>query len=177
MLQNFNFVISCRRFLEKDCASELWYFFSLIGDEHSKCRPTNIPGIVLAKSALDPLEAIEKLTEIAEQDPYSYRFSLKIVPIQACMKSDIEEMKEAINKLKSQIGKDESFKVEIKKRYTDLTSEYLIKELADLIDNDVNLSSPDKIVRVEVVGERTGISILKPDQIFKLIKYQPNLLL
>jgi len=177
MLQNFNFVISCRRFLEKDCASEMWYFFSLIGDEHSKCRPTNIPGLVLAKTELDPLEAIEKLTEIAEEDPYSYRFSLKIVPIQMCVNSDIEEMKEALNKLKSQIKDGEAFKVEIKKRYTDFTSEYLIKELADLIDNDVNLSSPDKILRVEVVGGRTGISILTQDQIFKLIKYQPNLLL
>ena len=177
MLQNFNFVISCRRFLEKDCASEMWYFFSLIGDEKSKCRPTNIPGLVLARSELDPIEAIKKLTQIAEEDPFSYRFSLKIVPIQECVKSEIEEMKEALNKLKSQIAKGESFKIEIKKRYTDLTSDYLIKELADLIDNDVNLTKPDKIVRVEVVGERTGISILKPDQIFKLIKYQPNLLL
>ncbi|MHA1798971.1 MAG: THUMP domain-containing protein [Candidatus Helarchaeota archaeon] len=170
MLKNFNFVISCRRHLEKDCATEMWYFFSLIGDEKSKCRPTNMPGLVLARTEIDPIEGINKLIDIAEKDPYSFRFSLKIVPIQRCVDSDLDEIKKALLDLKNLIKENDTFKIEIKKRYTDFSSSDLIKELAELIDNDVNLTNPDKIVRIEILSSRTGVSIIEPKQILRLEK-------
>ncbi|NHI91995.1 MAG: RNA methyltransferase [Candidatus Lokiarchaeota archaeon] len=174
MLENFNFIISCRRFLEKDCANEIWYFFSLIGDDKSKCRPTNMPGLVTAKTELDPIQAINQLIQIVENDPYSFRFSLKIVPIQICVDSNLDDIKQAILDLKYLINENDSFKLEIKKRYSDFKTPELIQELADLIDNKVNLTSPDKIVRIEIIGKRTGVSILEPKQILRLEKIKQD---
>ena len=177
MLENFNFVISCRRYLEKDCANEMWYFFSLIGDEKSKCRPTNMPGLVTARTELDPIQAINDLIKTVKEDPYSFRFSLKIVPVQKCVESELDAIRNALLELKPLLKKEDSFKIEIKKRYSDFSTTEVIEKLADLIDNKVNLTSPNKIIRIEIIGRRTGVAILEPEQILRIEKIKQDSLL
>jgi tRNA acetyltransferase TAN1 len=56
------------------------------------------------------------------------------------------------------------------RRYTALHKIDIIKELAELIDQVVSLENPDKIVRIEILGNQAGISVLKPEEIFSVMK-------
>jgi len=46
----------------------------------------------------------------------------------------------------------------------------IISNLARGVSNNVNLSSPDWIILIEIIGKWSGISIMKPDQIFSAVK-------
>ena len=71
---------------------------------------------------------------------------------------------------------DGTFKIEIHKRHTALTSLEIINAIAPLIDNTVNLDNPDWLVLVEIVADRFGLSFIKPDLIFsaKIANEQPR---
>ena len=45
----------------------------------------------------------------------------------------------------------------------------IVTALAANIDRKVNLSHPDKIVWVDVIGNETAISVLKSDEIFSVV--------
>jgi tRNA(Ser,Leu) C12 N-acetylase TAN1 len=42
----------------------------------------------------------------------------------------------------------------------------IVEALAAGIDRKVDLDHPDRIVRIDVVGPRTAISVLRPDEVF-----------
>ena len=67
---------------------------------------------------------------------------------------------EATERLLPKIGEDESFRVTVRRRHTELENIEVVKAVASVIPRKVNLGSPDKTVLVEIVGEWTGISVL-----------------
>jgi len=46
----------------------------------------------------------------------------------------------------------------------------VIRELADLVDEKVDLENPQKILRVDIIGRYAGVSVLKPTDIFSIAK-------
>lgn len=170
MIKNLNFLISCPRLKERDACAESYYFFSFIGDEDAKCRKSKFPGLLYVTSSLKPLEGIKKLREIALDDPNSFRFILKIQPIQKIVNTNITEMVDWVKNNKDNISKSETFKILIEKRSTDLSREELISTLAELIDNKVDLDNPDKILMVQILGDYTGLSIIEPNDIVSIPK-------
>ena len=170
MIKNFNFLISCPRLQERDACAEIWYFFSFIGDDKAKCRKLKFPGLLYAKTNLDPFIAIKKLRELAIEDPYSFRFVLKIIPIETVVPSNISDMVEWVKKKKDSLLISETFRITVRKRMTDLNRDEIISALAKLIDRKVNLKNPDKILMVQILGEITGLSILAPEDIVSIPK-------
>ena len=51
-----------------------------------------------------------------------------------------------------------------------MSSKEIITEVANLFSNKVSLDLPDWIILIEILGSKTGISILKKDGIFRLEK-------
>ncbi|NVM02441.1 MAG: hypothetical protein HWN67_08895 [Candidatus Helarchaeota archaeon] len=170
MIKKFNFLISCPRLRERDACAEMWYFFSFIGDEEAKCRKSKFPGLLYAKSSLDPFDAIKKLREIAVDDPYSFRFILKIQPIEEIVPSEIDKMIEWVKKRSGAILNSQTFRVTVEKRMTDFDRDEIIMALAELIDRKVNLENPDKIIMVQILGDYTGLSIIEPEDIISIPK-------
>jgi len=60
------------------------------------------------------------------------------------------------------MGAEESFRVTLEKRRTRLRSLEVIEPVAEVIDNPVNLRDPDWVVLVEILGNETGVSVIKP---------------
>ncbi|MFX1450858.1 MAG: THUMP domain-containing protein [Promethearchaeota archaeon] len=170
MIKKFNFLISCPRLHERDACAEIWYFFSFIGDEEAKCRKSKFPGLVYAKSSLDPFIAIKKLRALAVEDPYSFRFVLKIQPIEEIVPSTIDDMIAWVKKKSGSISNSQTFRITVEKRMSDLDRDEIIEILANLIDNKVNLKNPDKIVMVQILGDYTGLSIIDPEDIISIPK-------
>jgi len=73
------------------------------------------------------------------------------------------------------ISKDDSYRISIEKRNSDISSTELITKVANKIKNKVSLENPDKIVQIEILGAKTGISILKKSDILSVEKTKRSL--
>ncbi|MHA1769382.1 MAG: THUMP domain-containing protein [Candidatus Thorarchaeota archaeon] len=162
MLRDYNLLVSCPRERERAATSEIRYFIGdLLGDDSVRVTRTHVSGLLACTVSKDPLEVIRGLREFAEENPYQFRFAIKFTPLERCVEASPEEIVEATRDLVSKIGEDESFRVTVRRRHTDLENMEIVKAVAGVIPRRVDLDEPDWTVFVEIVGEWAGISILK----------------
>ena len=93
-----------------------------------------------------------------------------MIPIQSITETDMNKITKEVTKLKDAIQKNDSYRITIEKRNTDISSTEIITEIANIFPNKVSLNQPDWIVLIEILGDKTGISILKENEIFSLDK-------
>ena len=129
---------------------------------------TDFINVVVAQLNMDPLEAAMKLKD-AQTTVIS-----KVVPIEEVVRTRTDAILEKVLMLAGQkIGKNESFVVrgDLRGRGYIESREYLVAALKDELTEKLNLKlneqNPEWIVQIEVVGENTGISILRPGELFK----------
>ena len=140
-----------------------------LGDPEPIVSKTGIRGLVAAKTSLNLSEVIEKLRVIVQKRPYEFRYSLRIIPVEIVVPTDLDEVKSKASELALNIGQNETFRVTVEKRFTNLHTRDFI-EAAATIDRKVDLKNPDKIILIEVVGKLTGMSLIKPCGILTVIK-------
>ncbi|MDH5783238.1 MAG: THUMP domain-containing protein [Candidatus Bathyarchaeota archaeon] len=170
VLKDFNLLITTSRGNEEDACSEIWYLLGEIGDSAVKVDKTGITGLIAAKTAFDPFEVIEKFRKILKERPYEFRYTLRVIPIEKVVRTDLGEIERVTTGLASKIKENESFRVTVEKRFTDTSTKDIIEAAAANIERKVDLSNPDKIILIEVVGALTGISIIRPEQILAVMK-------
>jgi len=164
LLGEFNLLVACPRERERAAKSEILYFIGdLIGDPELKVSNTHISGLLTCKTSLDPFEVVQKLREFALENPYQFRFAIRFTPIEVCVESNIELIQEAARNLLHKIEEDESFRVTVRRRHTDLENMDVVVAVASEIKRKVNLDKPDKIVLVEIVSDTTGVSVLEDE--------------
>ncbi|MHA1638477.1 MAG: THUMP domain-containing protein [Candidatus Thorarchaeota archaeon] len=165
VLQKFNLLVGCPRERERAAKSEVQYFIGdLLGDAELKVYQTHIIGLLTSKTSLDPFDVVHKLKEFAIENPYQFRFAIKFTPLEKCVPSVIEDMTKAVEELLPKISTDESFRVTVRSRHTDLENMDVIKAVASVVQRKVDLDNPDKTIWVEIVGETTGISVLDQEE-------------
>lgn len=170
MLRDFNLLATTSRGNEGDACSELWYLLEEIGDSTPIVEKTGVSGLIAVKTAPNPFEVVDKLRKILRERPYEFRYTLRIIPIEKVIRTDLGEIKRIATELSSRIGENETFRVTVEKRFTETPSRNIIEAAAANIKREVNLKNPDKILLIEVVGELTGISVIKPDDILSVMK-------
>jgi len=170
VLKDFNLLVTTARGNEEDACSEMWYLLGEIGDSAAKVDKTGITGIIAAKSAFNPFEVIEKLRAILKERPYEFRYTLRVIPVEKVVRTDLGEIERAATELGAKIGENETFRVTVEKRFTETPLKDIIEAAAVNIERRVDLNNPDKIVLVEVLGGLTGISVVKPTEILSVMK-------
>lgn len=170
MLRDFNLLATTSRGTEDYACSELLYLLGEIGDSASSGDKTGVSGLIAAKTAFDPFDVIGKLREILHERPYEFRYTLRIIPIEKVVRTDLGEIRIAVKALSLKIKENETFRITLEKRFTQTHTEDIIKAAAANIENKVNLTNPDKILLIEVVGRLTGLSVIKPDEILAVMK-------
>ena len=170
MLKDFNLLVTTARGSEEDACSEIWYLLGETGDAAVKVERTGITGLISAKTILNPLEVVEKFRQILKERPYEFRYSLRIIPMERVVPTDLGEIQRATIELSTKIKENESFRVTVEKRFTSTPTNAIIEAAATIIQRRVDLNRPDKIVLIEVVGGLTGVSILKPNEILSIVK-------
>ena len=173
-IEKFNLLISTSRGNESNACSEIWYLLGEIGDRESMVDRTGVVGLIAARTSLDPFEAVRKLRELLKERPEEFRYILKVIPIEIVVRTDLEEIREAVDKLASKILEEETFRVTVEKRHTELSTRKIIEVAAEKIDRSVSLENPDKIVLIEVLGKLTGVSVIKPEDVFSVVKEKPH---
>lgn len=166
-MYDFNLLVSCGWRTSYLAKKEIADFLNRLGDESPEIRSTLARGIIGVKTSLDPREVAIKLREFFKADPWQFESTLKWVPIDVWVYSEMEAMKEGVQKLKEKIKHGEKWAMKIeKRRYTKYHKIEIIKELAELIDEKVDLENPDKILRVDILGKYAGLAVLKPEEVF-----------
>lgn len=170
MLSEFNILASTMRGNERQMVYELAFLLKEAGDPEPKVAKTGIRGLVVAKTALDPVEAVQKFRSILAEKPFEFRYSLRIIPVQKVVNTTLEEIKSAASELTSKMTQTETFRVTIEKRFTSIHSRDLIEAVATDVPNKVDLIRPDLVLLVEVLGAYTGIALIKPTDVVSVLK-------
>ena len=170
MLSDFNLLASTMRGNERQMCHELAFLLKEIGDAEPAVDKTGIRGLVVAKTALNPVEAIEKFRAVLHERPYEFRYALRILPIQKVVRTDLDEVKAAATEFAARMGENETFRVTVEKRFTSIHSRDFIEAAAADIKNKVDLDNPDKILLIEVLGGFTGMSLLKSSDLLSVQK-------
>lgn len=135
--------------------------------------------LTLERSAYDGVVEVEVenskglltfLSDFVKSEPFKVRYILRLIPVDRVVDTKLEEISGAVRELSSNIGPGETFRVTIEARDSPYADEKLIDAVADIVDRKVSLSSPDKIVFLQVFGEYTGVSVLAPQDILSIPK-------
>lgn len=170
MLRDFNLLATTWRGNEREACSELSFLLGEIGDSAPEVRRTGISGLIAIRTAFNPLEAVEKLRKILHERPYEFRHTLRIIPVEKVVRTDLNEIRKTAEELGLRIGEDETFRITAEKRFTTIHAEEIIEAVATGIKRKVDLTNPNKILLVEVVGKLTGMSLLKPSDTLSVMK-------
>ena len=170
MLRDFNLLATTSRGNEGNACSELWHLLGDIGDSAPTVDKTRVSGLIAVKTVFNSLEVIEKFREILRERPYEFRYTLRIIPIEKVVRTDLGEIQRAATDLSSKIGENETFRVTVEKRFTEASTQDIVEAAAANFERKVDLNNPDKILLIEVVGGFTGISVIKPDDILSVMK-------
>ena len=169
-MNNFNLLVSTSRFNEVNAKAELWFLLLICGDKYPIISNIEFSGLITAFTSLNAKEVIVKVKEISEKDPNFFQFILKIIPIDYVCETNVGTIKEVIQKHREEyITQEESFKILLKRRKNEnIDRNSFIESIAKLIENKVDLTNPDKIILIEILGNICGIAFLKNDQIISL---------
>jgi tRNA acetyltransferase TAN1 len=163
-LHEYNLLVGCPRNRERAARSEVKYFIGdLLGDPDLRISTTHVSGLLACWTGLNPFEVVKQLSELANENPYQFRYAIKFTPLERCVESEISTIVAAVQDLVDKIGESESFRVTVRRRHTELENTEIVEAAASVVPRRVNLDHPDKTVWIEVVGEWTGISILDQD--------------
>lgn len=154
--------------MEEEAQDEILELLDLFGDQEAEAEITEVKGLLIAKTVLDPLEVIEQLKGLVAEEPWQVRYILRVIPVEIVVPSELEEIRQAAKGLARKIGMD-SFRITVEKRHSPLDSIDVIKAIASEIDSKVDLENPAWIVLVEIVGGQSGVSVLRPDQVFSSV--------
>ncbi len=168
-MNNFNLLVSTSRFNEDNAKAEIWFTLLTCGDRYSIISNLDFSGLIAVVTTLNHRNVISKIKRILIKDPIFFQYILKIVPIDYVCQTNVNTIKVIIrNHYRDFIHSDESFMIELNRRKNDLIDrDNFIGSIAKFIDNKVNLENPDKIIRIEILGNVTGISFLQQDDVIK----------
>ena len=164
----FNLLVSTSRFKEEEAQDEILDLLNTLGDPDAESEIIEISGLLLAQTALNPLEVIVKLKQLVDSEPWEVRYILRVLPLELVVTTDLHAIRLATKKLASKIGK-ESFRITVEKRHSALKSIEVIQAIAGDIESRVDLENPHWVVLVEIMGGKTGLSVLRPEQMFSSV--------
>lgn len=164
----FNLIVSTPRFREEEAQDEILDLLDLFGDQEAESEITEVKGLLIAQTALDPFVVVDRLKELVAEEPWRVRYIMRVIPVEIVVPAELEDIRQSAKQIAGKIGKD-SFRITVEKRHSPLESMDVIKAIAGEIESKVNLENPGWVVLVEIVGSQAGVSVIKPDQLFSAI--------
>ena len=165
-----NLLVTCARNLETETKNEIEKILDELGDQEPEILNVGMRGILMVNTNIEPSKIIDWVKDKITEEPWLIRYCLRIIPIQSITETEMNEITKNVIKLKDVIQQNDSYRITIEKRNTDMSSTEIITEIAKIFPNKVSLNQPDWIILIEILGDSTGISILKDDEVFSLDK-------
>jgi len=170
-MYDFNLLVSYPWTMIWRAQREIVDLLKLLGDEKPIVKRTAARGIIGVKTSLNSRDVVQGLQKLFLKDPLAFQYTLKWVPTDFWTYSDMDSMKKAVMNIREKIQDGERWRMTVeKRRYTLFHKIEMIKELAELIQEKVDLKNPDKIVRIDIIGKFAAVSVLLPKEIFSRMK-------
>ena len=170
-----NLIITCARHLETETSDEIGKILDSLGDAEPDISITDMSGILTVQTKLDPFAVIKKIHKQLLDEPWYVRYCLRLIPIQDTVDTEINSIGKSIECIRSKILKEDSYRISIEKRNSDISSQELISNIASSIPNKVALDNPDKIILIEILGGRTGVAVIQEGDILSVEKAKRSL--
>lgn len=116
-------------------------------------------------SASDAQKLVKAVVGIAKKDEKKFCYTFNWWPVDKWCKAEVKDMQKVISELEKGIKSTDKWKLDITKRKTDKEygRDFIIK-LTEVIDKPkVDLSNPDKIIKIEIIGNKAAISLISKD--------------
>ena len=148
---------------------------SLLKDAKEKAKyiESGIQGM-FGVAVKDARKIVKKAREEAKKNPEKFSVTYHYIPIDKWCKTDIKEMQKIIKDLAKNIKDKEKWKLNLNKRqYDKMHSKELILKLTEVIEKpNVDLDKPDKIIQVEIIGNKAGFALLGKDELLDLSNFR-----
>jgi len=169
-MSKFNLIVTCPRGRESVAIHELESIFFLLGDPEARFWKSRVKGLLFGFTRLDIHNLHRELIELIRERPFDFKNTKRYIPIDRVVETDLDVIRDAALELANGIPEGATYKIMVEKRFSQLRSRDVIDAIAPHIDRKVSLEEPDYILLVEIVGERTGLSLIKPGEIVSVEK-------
>jgi tRNA acetyltransferase TAN1 len=169
-MKDFNLLVSSARGTEAEANYEVRYLLRELGDSSPTTDFAPVSGLTVAKTVLDPVKVISGLRRVLKYRPWQFRYILKVKPIEQVVPCEISAIGVAVVDRVKKVGTDETFRVSLEKRRSQVSSKEIIDAVASKVPRKVELRNPDKIVLIEVIGNIAGVSVISPRNILGIEK-------
>lgn len=88
----FNLLVTTFKNRESDALEELTQLLDILGDKEPSIEITSISGIILANTRLDPFQIVENCKEMVRNEPWRFRYVLRIIPLEKICRAEIMEI-------------------------------------------------------------------------------------
>lgn len=162
MTEFLGLIGSCARTQERNASSELYYLLTeLLGYQNVDISPDSaISGLFIARFEEDPIKTLQRIEEELEKDRAVLQYTLKLVPTQYRVATTLEDMREITKKITPKIKDDDSWRVTLRRRHSQLSRNEIITAVASEVNvGKVMLDNPRHYIVVEILGKWTYLSL------------------
>ncbi len=170
-----NLIITSSRHLESEAAEEMSEILEELGDSNVTVEISDLSGILTATTSLDPFLVVKKIREKILDEPWLIRYCLRVIPLHDTVYTKKEDIVNSVLNHVSVMQIHDTYRITVEKRHSEIPTSEIISEIADKIQNKVSLEKFDWIILIEILGKRTGIAILREDDILSTQKVKRSL--
>ena len=170
-----NLIVTCPRHFESEAKEELRKILQDFGDELPAFFSTDMSGIFTVETKIEGKEIVYQIRDMIKEEPWSLRYIRRIIPIEITTNTELEEIVKKSIELSKSMKEDDSYRISIEKRNSSVSSSEIISKIAENISNKVSMENYDWIVLIEILGAKTGISVLKNEDILSVEKEKRSL--
>ena len=138
--------------MEVEAINEVTHILDEFGDPNARSSKTGFSGIIKIETAIELLELIKKFRGKIESEPWELRYCSRVIPIQKTCETDLTSIKDNVIKLISLIKPNESYKISIERRNSELIRNEIISDIANLLSNNVSLENPDWEIIIQILA-------------------------
>ena len=163
-----NLIITCQRNLEESTILEIQNILERFGDIDAIIEKTVFSGIIQIQTNLDIMKILDGFKDIIEDEPWLIKYCSRVIPIQEECESGLDEIRDKVISLSHVIKKNETYRITVEKRQSSLHASEIISKIADSLSNKVLLENSDWEIIIQVLRNKTGISIIPPNSILSV---------
>ena len=171
---NTKFLVTTQPRYELDAASEIWHCLYVNGYPEDiyvhfvRKKDKAIAGLIAVVLNGDPIQAIQKIRGYLLRKPWILRYANKVIPIEFVTRSLDDLTAFVSSKANLRISESESWKIEISKRASKISSRKIIEHVANVVGvGKVSLENPQWLINIEIIRNIFLVSIIKPEWIIR----------
>lgn len=143
---------------------------SEFGDPMARADHSRFSGLLMVTTSLDAFHTVAKIRAKILDEPWSIRYCHRFIPVQESTRASISEIIAAVARHLELLQPEDTYRITVEKRGSDLSTKDLVEAVADTISNKVSLEGFDWNIVIEILGDIAGVSILRSGDIVSTMK-------